>query len=174
MGAIRLCAILVAVVVLSSCAWRDDRTPADFPQDHLRLAKIFLAAGDYRRAIESCQRQIDDHPSAESYVYLTYVYQAIDGYLEHLAKTDQWLKVEQVYLNLASNKTEDLADPPSVMARIAKEMIQGSVRDQADVAAAMAVRLDKETVNRRWQEQTAWRTANPDSWWFGVPDAWGW
>ncbi len=174
MSVIRLSAILVAVVVLSSCGWADRTSRGDSPQDHLRLAKIYLAAGDYRRAIESCQRQIDDHPSAESYVYLTYVYQAIDGYLEHLAKTDQWLKVEQVYLNLASNKTEDLADPPSVMARIAKEMIQGSVRDQADVAAAMAVRLDKETVNRRWQEQTAWRTANPDSWWFGVPGAWGW
>lgn len=174
MGAIRFSAIVASVVILSSCAWRDDLTPVASPQHHLRLAKVHLAAGDYRRAIESCQRQIDDHPSAESYVYLTYVYQAIDGYLEHLAKTDQWLKVEHLYLNLASSKTEDLADPPSVMARIAKEMIQGSVRDQADVAAAMAVRLDKETVNRRWQEQTAWRTANPDSWWSGVPDAWGW
>jgi hypothetical protein len=160
----------------TSCAWHDGGasvTP-DRSRENLKRARTFLAVGDYKRAIEACQRQVDEYPSAESYVYLTYVYQAVDGYLEHLAKTDQWLKVEHLYLNLATRETQDLVDPPSVLARIAKEIIQDSVRDQSDVTAAMAVRLDKETVNRLWKEQTAWRSAKPESWWFGVPDGWGW
>jgi hypothetical protein len=167
--------LVLALAVAGCCAWRNDSAgPAADSRDNLRRAKTFLAVADYKRAIEACQRQVEQDPSAESYVYLTYVYQAVDGYLEHLAKTDQWLKVEQLYLNLATRDTADLVDPPSVLARIAKEIIQGSVRDQSDVASAMAVRLDKEKVNRLWQEQTAWRSARPEAWWFGVPEAWGW
>jgi tetratricopeptide (TPR) repeat protein len=141
---------------------------------HLKRARAYLAAGDYRRAVEACQRQIDEQPSAESYVYLTYVYQAIDGYLDHLSKTDRWIGVEQLYLNLAMRGAEDLTDPPDVLARIAKEIIQGSVRQQSDVSAAMAARLDKATVERLWKQQTAWRAAKPESWWSGVPEGWNW
>jgi hypothetical protein len=143
-------------------------------RDHLRRAKIFLAAGDYRRALEACQHEVDEAPSAESYVYLTYVYQTIDGYLEHLSKTDRWVAVEHLYVNLATRGAEDLVDPPDVLARIAKEIIQGAVQKQSDVSAAMAAKLDEKTVARLWQQQTAWRKARPDSWWAGVPDGWGW
>ena len=64
----------------------------------LSRAKIYLAAGDYRRAIEACQIQINQSPSVESYVYLLYVYHALDGYAEWLAQRDEWVKVGQLSL----------------------------------------------------------------------------
>lgn len=144
------------------------------PRPNLHRAKVFLAAGDYRHAVEACQREVEETPSAHSYVYLTYVYQAIDGYLEAMAKADRWVAVEQLHLNLATRAVEDLTDPPDVLARIAKELIQESVRRQSDVTAAMATRLDKATAERLWQQQTAWRAVHPDDWWHGVPAAWNW
>lgn len=141
---------------------------------HLSRAKIFLAAGDYRRAIEACQQSVDAAPSAESYIYLTYIYQAIDGYLEHLSKKEQWDAVDRLYLNLAFRNPEDLVDPPGGLARMAKEMIQTSVRQQSDLSAAMATKLDKAVSERLWQQQTAWRAAQPDRWWTGVPESWNW
>lgn len=140
----------------------------------LQRAKVFLKAGDYRRAVEACQAEVQASPSAQSYVYLTYVYHALNGYLEHLAAADQWVRVEQLYLNLATGRPEDLVDPPEVLARIAKELIQQAVQRQADVTAAMAARLDEASVNRLWQEQTAWRQARPTDWWSGVPPEWRW
>jgi hypothetical protein len=151
-----------------------DVVAAERGRDHLKRAKVHLAAADYRRAIDACQREIDESPSAASYAYVTYVYQALDGYVEHLAKTDRWVLIEQLYRSLALTSTQDLIDPPEVLARIAKEMIQDGARRQSDVAAAMAARLDKETVARLWKAQTAWRSAHPDDWWAGVPDEWGW
>ena len=133
---------------------------------------LYLAAGDYRRALEGCQREIDDAPSAASYIYLTYVYQAIDAYLEHLSQEERWMAVERLYLNLAYRDTEDLVDPPGGLARMAKEMIQASVRQQSDVSAAMANRLDKAESDRLWVEQTQWRATNPKAWWQEVPTAW--
>ena len=62
----------------------------------LARAKVYLAAGDYRRAVEACQMNIDQSPSVESYVYLIYVYHALDGYLEWLSKRDEWVKVGAV------------------------------------------------------------------------------
>ncbi len=141
---------------------------------HLSRAKIFLAAGDYRRALEATQKAVDSAPSAESYVYLTYVYQAIDGYLEHLARTEQWGEVDRLYMNLAFSNTEDLVDPPSGLARMAKEMIQTSVRQQFDMSAAMATKLDKDVTEQLWQQQTAWRADHPDRWWAGAPESWNW
>jgi tetratricopeptide (TPR) repeat protein len=141
---------------------------------HLKRARVYLAAGDYRRALEACQREVDEAPSAASYAYLTYVYQAIDGYLEHLAKEDRWVAVEHVYRNLTITTTQDAIDPPEVLARIAKEMIQDGVRRQSEVTAAMANRLDREAVDRLWKLQTAWRAANPNHWWAGVPEGWNW
>jgi hypothetical protein len=140
----------------------------------LQRAKIYLQAGDYRRAVEACQEEVDTRPSAAAYVYLTYVYLALDGYLDHLAKTDQWVAVELLYLNLASGGADDLTDPPDVLARIAKEVVQQASQRQADIAAAMAKRLDEATVLRLWQQQTAWRQANATAWWFGVPPDWSW
>ena len=55
---------------------------------------------------------------------------------------------------------------------MAKEMIQTSVRQQSDVSAAMAVRLNKVASDRLWQEQTQWRQAHPTTWWQAFPDAW--
>ena len=134
---------------------------------------LYLAAGDYRRALELTQREIDETPSAASYIHLTYVYHAIDGYLEHLSQEERWTAVEHLYLNLAYRDTEDLVDPPGGLARMAKEMIQTSVRQQSDVSAAMAARLDKAESDRLWSEQTRWRSTNPKTWWQGIPMAWG-
>lgn len=144
------------------------------PREHLKRARVYLAAGDYRRALEACQREVDESPSAESYVYLTYVFHTIDGYLDHLAKIDRWVLVEQLYLNMATREPQEFVDPPDVLARIAKEIIQSSVRQQSDISAAMAARLDEATVARLWKQQTAWRAARPDNWWAGVPEGWAW
>jgi hypothetical protein len=134
--------------------------------------QLYLAADDYRRALELLHRQIDEVPSAASYVHLTYVYQAIDAYLEHLSQEERWTAVEQLHLNLAYRATEDLVDPPGGLARMAKEMIQTSVRQQSDVSAVMASRLDKAESDRLWQEQAQWRTTNPKTWWQAVPKVW--
>ncbi len=134
---------------------------------------LYLLAGDYRRALEVCERAIQEMPSVEAYLHLTYVYQAIDAYLEQLSQDESWMAVEQLYLNLAYRHTEDLVDPPGGLARMAKEMIQTSVRQQSDVSAAMAVRLDKAVSDRLWQEQAQWRKAHPTTWWRAFPDVWG-
>ncbi|HVG01326.1 MAG TPA: hypothetical protein VM842_00465, partial [Nitrospira sp.] len=133
---------------------------------------LYLMAGDYRRALELCERTIQEVPSARAYLHLTYVYQAIDAYLEQLSKDESWTAVEQLYLNLAYRHTEDLVDPPGGLARMAKEMIQTSVRQQSDVSAAMAVRLDKTESTRLWHEQAQWRKTHPTNWWRTLPDAW--
>ena len=146
----------------------------DQARDHLRRAKVFLAAGDYRHAVEACVQELVESPSAESYIYVTYVYHAIDGYIEHLANTDRWVGIEQLYVNLTFQGPQDLVDPPEVLARIAKEVIQGSVLRQSDVTAAMAARLDEATVAKLWKQQKAWRAAKPDQWWAGVPPEWNW
>jgi hypothetical protein len=140
----------------------------------MQRAKVFLAAGDYRRALEACQRQVDEAPSAKSYLFLTYIYAAIDGYLEYLSKEDKWVSVEHLYINLSGAEAQSLLDPPDVLARIAKEIIQNGARRQYDVHAAMAARLDADTTNRLWKEQAVWRTSHPDNWWSGVPESWGW
>ena len=134
---------------------------------------LFLMAGDYRRALEACEQAIQERPSAEAYLQLTYVYQAIDAYLDQLSRDESWMAVEQLYLNLAYRHTEDLVDPPGGLARMAKEMIQTSVRQQSDVSAAMAVRLNRVTADRLWQEQAQWRHTHPTEWWRAFPDSWG-
>ena len=143
-------------------------------QSNLQRAKIFLAAGDFRHAIEACRQEVQEHPGAESYLYLTYVYQALGAYVEFLARADRWVAMEHVYLNLTSGTPEDLVDPPNVLARMAKEMIQESVRQQADVTAELATRLDSSKVSHLWPQQNAWRRARPDDWWFSIPPEWSW
>ena len=138
----------------------------------LTKTNLFLAAGDYRRALESCQKAISDMSTVRAYVHLTYVYHAIDGYLEQLSQDERWTAVEQLYLNLAYREIEDLVDPPGGLARMAKEMIQTSVRQQSDLSAAMATRLSQDETNRLWQEQTRWRAAHPATWWKSFPEAW--
>jgi hypothetical protein len=138
----------------------------------LMKAHIYLVAGDYRRALEACQREIDNAPSVEAYIHLTYVFHAIDAYLDHLSQEERWNTVEQLYLNLAYKDPQDLIDPPGGLARMAKEMIQISVHQQSDVSAAMAARLNKSETDRLWQQQAQWRKANPQTWWSGIPDAW--
>jgi len=147
---------------------------APSPPTHLQRAKIFLAAADFRRAVEACRQEVQERPSARSYLYLTYVYQALDAYVESLAKADQWVAMEHLSLNLSSGGAEELLDPPNVLARMAKEMIQESARQQGDVTAELATRLDPEVVAVVWPQQTGWRKAKPDGWWLGVPPEWRW
>jgi len=147
---------------------------AEQARNNLKRAKVFLLASDYRHAIEMCQKEVEEAPSAESYVYLTYVLHALNGYLDHLAKTEQWGKIEQLYVNLAFRDLDALTNPPDILARMAKEIIHESAGRQADVAAAMATRLNEATTARLWQQQTAWRAARPESWWTGPPPEWGW
>lgn len=172
-GAMRVLCGGVCILLLQGCGGLSAGTTSE-PHGHLQRAKVFLAAGDYRRALDACQSEVAERPSAFSYVYLTYVYQALDAYLEALAKADRWVQVEQAAYSLGSTRSEDLLDPPNVLARIAKELIQESARKQSDLTAAMAERLDKPLVSRLWRQQTHWRTQAPDGWWFGVPDEWGW
>ena len=162
---------LLAVLLLMPCVVGAE---TDRGSPHLKRARVYLAAGDYRRALEACHREIEERPSVGAYVSLTYVYHALDAYLEHLAKTDRWVMVEQAYVNLATDGVKDLTDPPTVLARMAKEIIQGAARQQSDVTGAMAARLDTQTVAKLWKQETVWRTAKPDGWWSGVPPEWGW
>ena len=68
----------------ASVANAGDGPRAEHP---LARAKVYLAAGDYRRAVEACQMNIDQSPSVESYVYLIYVYHALDGYSGGVGRT---------------------------------------------------------------------------------------
>ena len=165
--------VFATCVVPSGCAEVSPQAGA-LPSTHLQRAKIFLAAGDFRRAVDACRQEVQDRPSARSYLYLTYVYQALDAYVEALAKADQWVAMEHLSLNLSSGGPEELLDPPNVLARMAKEMIQASARQQADVTAELATRLDPSMVAMVWPQQTAWRKAKPDGWWLGIPPEWPW
>jgi tetratricopeptide (TPR) repeat protein len=140
----------------------------------MHRARIYLAAGDYRRAIDACLQAVGEAPSAETYTYLTYAYHALNGYIEHLAKHDRWVAVEQLARSLLYRGPGDLTDPPEVLARIAKELMQQSVQQQADITAAMANRLGKDLVDRLWRQQSAWRAAHPEEWFYGAPPEWGW
>jgi len=163
----------VCAVLLIACGPVRGEAVPDSPAN-LARARIFLAAGDYRRAIEACREEVTEHPSARSYVYLTYVYHAVDAYLDALAKADRWVQVEQLSRSLAPGHPEELLDPSDILARISKELIQESARKQADLTAAMAERLDKGEVAHLWAQQKSWRLRLPDGWWFGVPPEWDW
>ncbi len=164
--------MLLAAAFTAGCGTAGTAAPDE--RGPLARAKTFLAAGDYRRAIDMCQLEATARPSASSYVYVTYVYQALDAYLDALAKADQWVAVEQVARSLSGGRPEELLEAPDVLARIAKELIQDAARRQADVAAAQATRLDRDTAARLWSEQKRWRAEQPEGWWFGVPREWGW
>lgn len=138
----------------------------------LQHVQVYLQAGDYRRAVETCQKNLDMAPSVEGYVYLAYVYQALDGYLDALQKKDDWVRVEHISLNLTSRRVIDLIDPPDILPRMAFEIMKDGLRQQFDVTAAMADRLDKSRTQELWQQQSRWRETHPDRWWAGVPDAW--
>ena len=140
----------------------------------LARAKVYLAAGDYRRAVEACQMNIDQSPSVESYVYLIYVYHALDGYLERLSKRDEWVKVGQLSLSMVNRGTMDLVDPSDLLARMAKELLHEGIRQQYDLVAGMANRLDRTRADELWLEVRAWEKARPDNWWAGVPEQWQW
>ncbi len=148
--------------------------PRAASQPPLARAKVYLAAGDYRRAVEACQMNIDQSPSVESYVYLIYVYHALDGYLESLAERDEWVKVGQLSLSMVNRGTMDLVDPPDMLARMAKEILHEGIRQQYDVVAGMANRLDKSRADDLWLEVRAWEKSHPDNWWAGVPKPWQW
>ena len=169
--------LIAAIMIATGVSWHlavPCEAIAAEALSHLQRAAVFLKAGDYRQAVEACREEAREVPSVRSYVYLTYVYHALDGYLEHLAKTDQWVRVEQLYLNLVTGRIEDLADPPDVLARIAKELIQQAAQRQADVTGAMASKLDDGLAKQMWSEQAAWRKTRSSDWWTGVPPEWKW
>ncbi|HEY6083777.1 MAG TPA: hypothetical protein VIU63_00185 [Nitrospira sp.] len=171
--------IVFRALMLICLAWAIDRHESwgldgGISMTDLHRAKVYLAAADFRRAIDACRHEIDARPSAEAYLYLTYVYQALDAYVESLAKADRWVALDHLYLSLVTGKPEDLVDSPDALSRIAKELMQSGARQQADVAAGMAARLDPAIVSVVWPQQTAWRKANPDGWWFGIPPEWPW
>jgi hypothetical protein len=85
--------------------------------------------------------------------------------ISYLSQEENWTAVEHLYLNLAYRDSENLVDPPGGLARMAKEMIQTSVRQQSDVSSAMAARLDKTESDRLWVEQAGWRRTNEKTWW---------
>ena len=140
----------------------------------LARAKVFLKAGDYRRAVEACQRNLDHNPSVEAYVYLAYVYQAIDGYLAYLAKQEDYVKVGQLSLNLTAREVIDIIDPPNIMSRMAQELIHEGLRQQFDITSSMANRLNSVRTDELWVQQSAWRESQPNAWWAGVPEVWQW
>ena len=50
-------AVILAVTLFALCmgaATGLARASSERPRDHLQRAKVFLAAGDYRRALEAC------------------------------------------------------------------------------------------------------------------------
>lgn len=140
----------------------------------LHRAKVYLAAGDYRRAVEACQLHIDRNPSVEGYVYLIYVYHAIDGYMEWLAKQDNWGEVGRLSLSMVNRGTMDLVDPPDMLSRMAKEILKEGLRQQFDIAAGMANRLNKPRADELWLERKVWEETHPTTWWAGVPESWNW
>jgi hypothetical protein len=172
MGGIITALGLIAVLVTGSIMAAYGQSTLITGSSGIEKTRLYLTAGDYRRALELCERTIQEMPSVEAYLHLTYVYQAIDAYLEQMSQDESWMAIEQLYLNLAYRHTEDLVDPPGGLARMAKEMIQTSVRQQSDVSAAMAVRLNKAESDRLWQEQAQWRKAHPTTWWRTLPDSW--
>lgn len=155
--------------------------PGIFAEDTQRLspaplhrAKIYLAAGDYRRAVEACQLNIDQNPSVESYVYLIYVYHAIGGYQEWLAQQDKWSDVGRLGVSMVDRGTLELVDPPNTLSRMSKEILDEGLRVQFDIVAGMANRLDKSRVDQLWLERKTWEQENPKTWWSGVPVSWNW
>lgn len=68
----------------------------------------------------------------------------------------------------------DLADPPDLLARMAKELLHEGIRQQSDVVAGMANRLDKARVDQLWLQKQAWQRTHPENWWAGVPEQWHW
>ena len=164
--------VMVSVLCAGDGAFASDvqREPAS----HLHRAKIYLAAGDYRRAVEACQLHIDRSPSVESYVYLIYVYHALDGYLDWLAQQDNWGEIGRLSLSMVNRGTMDLVDPPDMLSRMAKELLKEGVRQQFDIVAGTANRLDKPRADELWLERKAWQEAHPTTWWAGVPESWSW
>lgn len=167
------CLSLLAMTWLIACSSISFPSQPD-RRTNLQRAKVFLAAGDFRQAVEACQQEVKESPSAESYLYLTYVYQALDAYVEALAKKDQWVTMQHLYLNLTGGEPESLTEPSNILVRIEKELIQSAARQQADVTAELATRLDKSVVMRVWPQQTKWRKMNSEGWWLTVPPEWSW
>lgn len=164
--------VLFLLMILIS--WNGGLSLAHELQEPLSRAKVYLAAGDYRRAVEACQLNIDENPSVESYVYLIYVYDAIDGYLESLAKQDNWGEVGRLSLSMVNRGTMDLVDPPDMLSRMAKEILQEGLRQQFDIAAGMANRLNKSRSDEMWLDRAKWKEAHPENWWAGIPESWNW
>ena len=73
-----LCVVIGLLCWMTSQILAPSDLFAEEPPSHLQRAVVFLKAGDYRQAA------VRDRPSVRTYAFLTYVYHALDGYLEHL------------------------------------------------------------------------------------------
>ena len=128
------CWIIVGMLFMFVSIWNTEVSRAAEVQadtfSDLHRAKIYLASGDYRRAVEACQQHIEQTPSVESYVYLIYVYHALDGYVEWLAQQDNWGDVGRVAMSMVNRGTLDLVDPPDMLSRMAKEILKEGIRQQ--------------------------------------------
>ena len=172
------CWVIAGMLLMFVSVWNIEVSRATEVQastfSNLQRAKIYLAAGDYRRAVEACQQYIEQTPSVEGYVYLIYVYHALDGYVEWLAKQDNWGDVGRLAISMVNRGTLDLVDPPEMLSRMAKEILKEGVRHQFDIVAGMANRLNKSRADEMWLERKAWQEAHPHNWWAGVPESWNW
>lgn len=173
---VALSCFVMSLILLVGAEWTTSHAAAISQEGMAPLAraKVYLAAGDYRRAVEACQLNIDQNPSVESYVYLIYVYEAINGYIEWLAKQDNWNAVGRLAISMVNRGTMDLVDPPDMLSRMAKEILQDGIRQQFDIVSGMANRLDKSRVDEMWTERKAWETLHPTNWWATVPPSWKW
>ena len=126
--------ISVTLVLLAGCA-TTDFSPVEDYRSNVRRAKIFLAAGDFRRAIEACQQEVTERPSADSYVYLTYVYQALDAYLDALARS---YEVEEALVAFVVV----IAQEQSLGAKLHQLRLVGPSRNVRALAALVVDRRD--------------------------------
>ena len=172
------CWVIAGMALMFVSVWNVEVSrPAGVQADtftDLQRAKIYLAAGDYRRAVEACQQHIEQTPSVESYVYLIYVYHALDGYVEWLDQQDNCGDVGRVAMSMVNRGTLDLVDPQDMLSRMAKEILKEGIRQQFDIVAGTANRLNKPRADEMWLERKAWQEAHPHDWWTGVPESWNW
>lgn len=70
---LQLTVLIGAVLFFANnpCHGEPSGTPSRLAIPTMTKLQLYLAAGDYRRALELLQRQLDDVPSAASYVHLS-------------------------------------------------------------------------------------------------------
>ena len=91
-----------------------------------------------------------------------------------LAQQVNWGDVGRVAMSMVNRGTLDLVDPQDMLSRMAKEILKEGIRQQFDIVAGTANRLNKPRADEMWLERKAWQEAHPHDWWTGVPESWNW